>query len=98
MRDGTAGKNRWWPGLGGSNCTEWHVTTTAAGSPAHMDDQRAPKRITLADGTKAELLTAQLYEQFYVRTNDALIEIVTARQEDPATQLAIARSLRHVTP
>jgi hypothetical protein len=94
MRDGTAGKNHWWPGLGGNNCDEWEITTTAAGSNAHMSGPRTSRKIKLADGTPAHLLTAELSVAFWVQTRTALVEIMTGDTEEPAAQLAIARSLR----
>jgi hypothetical protein len=96
MRDGTAGKNHWWPGLGGNTCDEWQVTTTAAGSTTHMTGPRASRRIKLADGTPAQLLTEELSDAFWVQTKTALVEIMTDSTESPARRLAIAKSLRPV--
>jgi hypothetical protein len=98
MRDRTAGKNHWWPGLRGNDCDEWKVTTTAAGSKTHMTGPRASRKIKLADGTPAQLLTEDQSVPFWVQTKTALVEIMTGSEESPARQLAIAQSLRLVKP
>jgi hypothetical protein len=98
MRDGTAGKNHWWPGLRSNDCDEWMITTLRPEETPNLDSQSAPKKITLADGTQADLLAGQSELQFYVRTRDALVEVSTDTVVSRGSRLAIAQSLRRVKP
>jgi hypothetical protein len=97
MRDGTAGKNHWWPGLGGNNCEEWEVSTPANGVQGLGSGARSTTKITLADGEAAELIRVETSE-FYVRTSHAIVQINTGSQASLAQERTIAKSLRRVQP
>jgi hypothetical protein len=92
----TAGRHDWWPGIPSDTCWNWRVVSSAPANPIRPGEH-VTKKITLADGTPAEFIKLALYVPFYVRTKDALIEIMTGRQDPLEQQLALARTLRHVT-
>jgi hypothetical protein len=100
MRDFTAGKNDWWPGLDNDACDTWAITTWAAGTPIPFRGPRVRTPIRLADGTPAEAITVGRYIEMFVRTKRALIEIGANFLVDPDAlhhrQLELARSLRLV--
>jgi hypothetical protein len=104
MRDFTAGKNNWWPGLDNDGCDTWNITTWAPDTPIFEHGKHTTSHIRLADGTPADVIKIGGYIEMFVRTKRALIEI-GANFIDSADgsrlfnqQLELARSLRLVRP
>jgi hypothetical protein len=104
MRDFTAGKNNWWPGLDNDGCDTWQIATWAPETPISEHGTHATRHIRLADGTPADVIKVGQYIEMFVRTKRALIEI-SANFIDSADgsrllnqQLELARSLRLVRP
>jgi hypothetical protein len=104
MRDFTAGKNNWWPGLDNDGCDTWQIATWAPDAPISEHGPHATRHIRLADGTPADVIKVGQYIEMFVRTKRALIEI-SANFIDSADgsrllnqQLELARALRLVRP